>query len=912
MNNITLTLRRASAIVGILALVISLPGISFAQYDYGYDTGGYDYGYDTGGYDYGYDTGGYDYGYDTGGYDYGYDTGGYDYGYDTGGYDYGYDTGGYDYGYDTGGYDYGYDTGGYDYGYDTGGYDYGYDTGGYDYGYDTGGYDYGYDTGGYDYGYDTGGYDYGYDTGGYDYGYDTAIYNYGADYGYDYGYDYGTDYGYDAPCYSCGSTSYADYSADYYGGYDYGNSYGYTQPAPQQSAPQTVVVGGNSYPSRSTSSSYSNSSAQGGNAVVSGSGNSSNIIVIGGSATPGAVNTSSSGDTTTQATLSTETEVRNITDGTTYGISADVDPSEVVSVSVAYRNTSNVAIQNLRLSLGASNSIGSITRRFTGSASADNASTNSDYADVYVSDSVLALNQISGQIFWYPNGGSSTQSFPNGVNGSSIIGGTLNLGTINPGQYGFVEVHYRLDNSNNNGGGNNNNNNQSVSVTTNVANNISEYGATLNGYVATSNYNASTRFEYGTTQSFGNTTSYQNYSGSQNFSSVISGLTSNTTYYYRAVSSGPNGNVYGNSLSFTTSNINNNNNNNSAPTVSTQQATRTGNYSTSILNGYLGSAGGQNTATTYFEYGTTQSFGSRTNSRSTSVGNFSDTVSGLSSANTYYYRAVATNSYGTVYGNTLSFVSESNYVNVNNSTQGAPSVTTYSATLLGSNNARLNGFANRGDSNSVLSAGWFEWGSTINLGSRTSDISLSDPASSSFFDTLSGLVPNTTYYYRAVAGTTGGYQGRGATVSFTTNSGGIVSTGGPSVVAGSGVGARITKTVENRSFPNGTDTEIAAWGGNTIEFEIRVTNTGSVRLNDLIIHDRIPDSLILNDIDDGGRQVGNEVEWRTDIAVGATEVFTYRAVGKHLSDNVVIERSADIKNAQISRRSNSVLIILNK
>lgn len=102
-------------------------------------------------------------------------------------------------------------------------------------------------------------------------------------------------------------------------------------------------------------------------------------------------------------------------------------------------------------------------------------------------------------------------------------------------------------------------NQQNISAQTNSATNISNSQATLNGYL----YNncsggscgsVSVWFQWGTTTSYGNETMRQpiNYSGS--FSQMISGLSSNTTYHFRAAAQAGFGQiVYGQDMVFYTS-----------------------------------------------------------------------------------------------------------------------------------------------------------------------------------------------------------------------------------------------------------------------------------------------------------------------------------------------------------------------
>ena len=77
--------------------------------------------------------------------------------------------------------------------------------------------------------------------------------------------------------------------------------------------------------------------------------------------------------------------------------------------------------------------------------------------------------------------------------------------------------------------------NNACAVTT-VATNVGRNSATLNGLVTNGNGSSNTYFEYGQTVNVTSRTSGRYVSGNTNFSETLSGLSSNTTYYYRLVS----------------------------------------------------------------------------------------------------------------------------------------------------------------------------------------------------------------------------------------------------------------------------------------------------------------------------------------------------------------------------------------
>ncbi|MCC7436847.1 hypothetical protein IT402_03185 [Candidatus Nomurabacteria bacterium] len=77
-----------------------------------------------------------------------------------------------------------------------------------------------------------------------------------------------------------------------------------------------------------------------------------------------------------------------------------------------------------------------------------------------------------------------------------------------------------------------------------------------------------------------------------------------------------------------------------------------------------------------------------------------------------------------------------------------PQAVTTVATILGTTSTRLNGIAIPNTSYSTTA--WFQWGTNSNLSFRTNAQSVNNTNSTYISDTISGLVPNTVYYYRTV------------------------------------------------------------------------------------------------------------------------------------------------------------------
>lgn len=306
-------------------------------------------------------------------------------------------------------------------------------------------------------------------------------------------------------------------------------------------------------------------------------------------------------------------------------------------------------------------------------------------------------------------------------------------------------------------------NNQTVAapvVSTNSASSVLQNSATLNGYVTSSGTNINAWFEWGTSYSLGNRTSTYGpavyYDISTSFNAPLYNLNPNTTYYYRAVAQSSYGTVYGSVLSFTTSGQNYNYNYNygyTQPYVSTNSATYV--YQNSAtLNGYVTSSGVSN-VNAWFEWGTSYSLGNSTSYNNYGSGStgFTSSIFNLNQNTTYYYRAAAQSSYGTVYGNILSFTTTGqtyNYnYNYNTSVISAPTVTTLLATEQTGSTAKLNGLVF--SSSNQSSNSWFEWGATASLGNKTTTINVGNLSVVKHSDYITGLMSGQTYYYRIAA-----------------------------------------------------------------------------------------------------------------------------------------------------------------
>lgn len=269
-------------------------------------------------------------------------------------------------------------------------------------------------------------------------------------------------------------------------------------------------------------------------------------------------------------------------------------------------------------------------------------------------------------------------------------------------------------------------------------------------------------FEYGESTALGIRTSAQ--SIGSGFVSIytpayITGLKSNTTYWYRLGAQNRFGTVNGDTFSFKT---------NSAPlpqgsvpAVRTLAATDVTRIS-AILNGQI--TPNSSETTYWFEYGETADFGSVTSFQSAGAGtaqaSASASISGLQPLTRYFFRLNAQNRFGTVNGGVQSFTTQGP------AEPGLPTVTSTSVSSITPSSARLGAQVNP---NGAPTAYHFEYSTDQSFVNalRTPEATIPAGSSASVTANISGLLGNTTYYYRLILrnqlGTT-----VGTTASFTT------------------------------------------------------------------------------------------------------------------------------------------------
>lgn len=220
------------------------------------------------------------------------------------------------------------------------------------------------------------------------------------------------------------------------------------------------------------------------------------------------------------------------------------------------------------------------------------------------------------------------------------------------------------------------------------------------------------------------------------FSSTASGLNPSTTYYVRAYVTNSVGTAYGSVVSFTTTSSGDP----VLPIVTTGNVTNILPY-TATFHGNVVYNGGTGLLARGFVYAPAHN---PTLEDSFTVdgiteGSFSATVTGLSATMTYYVRAYATNSVGTVYGEEVSFVSSTT----------PPAVNTAEVTAISYTSATCGGDVPFSGGAAVTAKGLC-YG--LNEHPTISDNVVNGGAGvGSFTGNLTGLTANTVYYVRAFA-----------------------------------------------------------------------------------------------------------------------------------------------------------------
>ncbi len=208
---------------------------------------------------------------------------------------------------------------------------------------------------------------------------------------------------------------------------------------------------------------------------------------------------------------------------------------------------------------------------------------------------------------------------------------------------------------------NDSNNDDEPDATTRSASSVGSTSATLNARIDGNGSSTRAWFEFGRDKNLDDETSEKSVgSGNTDLSIRLSGLRSDTLYYFRVVARNSEGTDAGSIMSFRTDNGNNNDNDEEidgdVPSARTDMATFVTSNSAQ-LNSFIRDSG-SNRTNVWFEWGTSYGLGNQTAKVSLDASPSAThraTIYGLAPGVTYYFRAVAENEDWRNNGTILSF-----------------------------------------------------------------------------------------------------------------------------------------------------------------------------------------------------------------------------------------------------------------
>jgi hypothetical protein len=224
-----------------------------------------------------------------------------------------------------------------------------------------------------------------------------------------------------------------------------------------------------------------------------------------------------------------------------------------------------------------------------------------------------------------------------------------------------------------------------------------------------------------------------NGTGTGTFTANLTNLTPGATYHVRAYATNSTGTVYGNEQTFTTGD--------GLPQVTTGTVSNI-TATSAVCSGNVISDGGVAVTAKGFCWSTAQypSISGSHSNEGSGVGSFNGSLTNLNIGTTYYVRAYATNSTGTVYGDQISFTTGS----------GLPTVTTTTPTLNG--NTATSGGNVISDGGFPVTARGICYGSLPNPDLTSSYSHTTNGTGTGYFSS-NFVLPNGsgTYYVRAYA-----------------------------------------------------------------------------------------------------------------------------------------------------------------
>ncbi|MCX6722428.1 MAG: hypothetical protein NTY04_04610 [Candidatus Staskawiczbacteria bacterium] len=339
------------------------------------------------------------------------------------------------------------------------------------------------------------------------------------------------------------------------------------------------------------------------------------------------------------------------------------------------------------------------------------------------------------------------------------------------------------------------------------------------------------------------------------------------------------------------------------PQIQTVAASNIQNGS-ATLNANISDLGAYGSATFYFQWGTDASYGNQTTSITQGyIGFYNQPISGLAPYATYHYRAVAQNSYGTVYGQDMTFVSGQS------ASYGAVvSVQTTYATYISNFQATLNGTIS-GNNSAATNYVYFQWGTTTGYGTETPQQSIGYAAN--FMQNIANINAATTYHYRAVAqGTYGTVYGQDMT--FTTS--GVTNSYNNSSLS-------VVKRAVNLGSGNlNWSSLVSANPSDTLSFSITLQANGQ-DIHNVIVRDALPvniiykGSLMVNSNSNYGGDIMSGLNIGT-IYAGQSIVISYQAqiapAGSFSFGATTLNNNAIVTSTEAGTQTSSASVLVNK
>jgi hypothetical protein len=229
------------------------------------------------------------------------------------------------------------------------------------------------------------------------------------------------------------------------------------------------------------------------------------------------------------------------------------------------------------------------------------------------------------------------------------------------------------------------------------------------------------------------------------FTSSITGLTQGATYHVRAYATNYLGTNYGPDITFTTI---------TTPTVSSTATVTSITGTTATSGATITADGGASVIERGLVWGTSTGSSTYSVTTGTGTGTFTSSLTGLSVATTYYVRAFAINSVGTVYGPEVSFATPTTATLTSTISS---TITSYTAILGGV-------LSSTGGATTEIG---IRISTDVNFGTYSTTSINANATAGTYTTTISGLTPLTTYYAKAYATNTAGTT-EGISINFNT------------------------------------------------------------------------------------------------------------------------------------------------